>query len=104
MTELNNVTVHSMLSKSYSQYFGFTESEVDDVCQMLTRSRQARQALACRDREGVKSRGTIHCALKKSKEFQGDFACYKKRLMIELDGCQHQEEKNVRKNQVEKII
>ena len=47
---------------------------------------------------GVESRGAIYCDLTKSKEFQGDFACYKKRLMIELDGSQHQEEKNIRKD------
>jgi hypothetical protein len=33
-SDLNNVTVHSMLSAHYGQYFGFTESEVDEICEM----------------------------------------------------------------------
>jgi len=32
-SELNNIKVHSMLSENYGEYFGFTESEVDSICE-----------------------------------------------------------------------
>ncbi len=32
-SDLNNIMVHSMLSDFYSSYFGFTEEEVDWICQ-----------------------------------------------------------------------
>ena len=42
-SDLNNLTVYSMLSKAYGQYFGFTEVEVDDICKAaeLTDQREA---------------------------------------------------------------
>jgi hypothetical protein len=33
-SDLNNVKVHSMLSEKYGEYFGFTESEVDQICEL----------------------------------------------------------------------
>ncbi len=32
-SDLNNIKVHSMLSERYASYFGFTEKEVDWICQ-----------------------------------------------------------------------
>jgi len=42
-SDLNNVTVYSMLSDFYSAYFGFTESEVDWICQEAELSNQREQ-------------------------------------------------------------
>ncbi len=42
-SDLNNIMVHSMLSDFYSSYFGFTESEVDWICQEADVSDQREQ-------------------------------------------------------------
>ena len=45
-SDLNNLTVHSMLSSFYGQYFGFTEQEVDWICEQadLSPEREAVRA------------------------------------------------------------
>jgi hypothetical protein len=39
-SDLNNLMVYSMLSESYGEYFGFTESEVDNICKIADLSDQ----------------------------------------------------------------
>jgi hypothetical protein len=39
-SDLNNLKVYSLLSERYGEYFGFTESEVDHICEIAGLSKQ----------------------------------------------------------------